>query len=222
MQRGNRFSGLGTVLGCMLIVACGCGRSESEKQADVPEVDELVERQQLLEIGVGMLSEWITHWGSQGFVGDAASFTKVQTIALDHLERPEVNPLAGTESNLESFQLSNPEGFGVIDIYDYKVRIDDGGEVLYEPDAEVTYYKANGMRERLLFIGPSGLFEDAVWINGQTLLVAGYFEGDQGFSPMLWLVSIDKGSYEVYESSFVAPSYARHAYLEEKFKVKRE
>lgn len=222
MQRRNEFLGIGAVLMCFLFGSVGCGRSETEKQLQPDAIDEISERQQLLEIGVGKLSDWMTHWRSRGFEGDAASFTKTQSSPIEILERPEVNPLADSESPLEAFQLVNPDDLGIVDIYDYKIRIDDQGAMLYEPDAEVIFYKTNGMRERLLFIGPSGLFEEAVWVTGQVLLVGGYFEGEGGFSPMLWLVSLDKGTYEVYESSFVDPSYPRHGYLEEKLKLDRE
>ncbi|MCC5937504.1 MAG: bifunctional isocitrate dehydrogenase kinase/phosphatase [Lunatimonas sp.] len=216
MQRRNEFLGIGFFLVCFLFGTMGCGPSETEKQVQPANIDELVEHQQLLEAGLGMLSDWMSHWRSEGLEGGVASFTKTQTSPIENLERPEVNPLANSESPLEPFQLANPEELGVVDIYDYKVRIDEQGAMLYEPDAEVIFYKDNGMRERLLFIGPSGLFEDAVWVTGRTLFVGGYFEGEGGFSPMLWLVSLDSGTYEVYESSFVSPNYARHGYLEEK------
>lgn len=194
----------------------GCSGSENSSETDQTTSDRDGRDGVLLEAGTEKLATWVNHWSNVGLTGAADAFKKTQTHAIDVLERPEVNPLPESESPLADLQLDNPEGKGVVDIYDYKVNINADGQFMYEPDAEVIYYKDNGMRERLLFIGPSGLFEEAAWIDASTLVVGGYFEGEKGFSPIIWVVSMDKGTYDVYETSFVAKEYARHAYIEKK------
>lgn len=199
----------------------GCGSSESEKEVVVERQEMQDISNQMLADGLLLLPDWLGYWREQGFSGYATDFDLAQSSPIENLERPEINPLKESESMLAKHQIRHPKGLGVIDVFDYKVRIDEQGGILYEPDSEVIFYRENGMRERLLFIGPSGLFEDAAWIDDQHLIVAGFFEGESGFSPVLWIVSLDNGFYHMFESSYTNPEYLRHGYLEEKLSLPR-
>src|SRR5690606_582078 len=131
------------------------------------------------------------------------------------VEWPEEN-LLSEENPLKEYQLTNPGSNGVVDFYNYKIVVDGDKQVNFNPDSEVVYYKSNGMRERLLFIGPSGVFEDASWINDNHLLVSGHLQKENGFVPIIWLVYPDSNKYAVYESRFSTRDYSPESYLKEK------
>lgn len=197
-----------------LVIACS-GRLE-EVKTDVSDPNTKETREVLFEKGLEMIQPWTSHWTDLGMPEGRASFSQIADMKLEKLERPEVNPIKKGEHPLADFQLHHPESMGTVDIYHYKLHIDDASSVLFEPDAEVIFYRENGMRERLLFMGPSGLFEDAVWIDNSNLLIVGYFENEAGFSPMVWLLNIEDSTYLLYESEFVIADYDRFGYLKNK------
>lgn len=204
----------GPVFFICLLIACS-GRVEERKTEDGrPNPEETSES--LLERGLRILQPWSSHWANSGMSGGQFSFRQIADMKLELLERPEVNPIKEGEHPLADFQLHHPGDMGTVDIYHYKLHMDESLRVSFEPDAEVIFYRENGMRERLLFIGPSGLFEDAVWIDEIHLLVVGYFENEAGFSPMAWLLNIEDSSYLLYESEFVVSNYDRFGYLKSK------
>ena len=103
-----------------------------------------------------------------------------------------------------------------MDIYSYKVVIPEEDKVSFNPDSEVIYFKSNGMRERLLFMGPSGGFEEAVWINPELLMVTGFFEDEQGTTPKIWLINPTEQVYFEYIHPFHTTQYPKTKYLVEK------
>ncbi|WP_158859949.1 bifunctional isocitrate dehydrogenase kinase/phosphatase [Lunatibacter salilacus] len=197
-----------------VLIACSGRVEEGKSEAGGPNPEATSEA--LLERGLKILQPWTSHWADWGMPDALSSFRQIADLNLELLERPEVNPIKEGEHPLATFQFQHPDAIGTVDIYHYKVHIDDASRVSFEPDAEVIFYRQNGMRERLLFIGPSGLFEDAVWIDAIHLLVVGYFENEAGFSPMAWLLDIENSSYLLYESEFVVSNYDRFGYLKKK------
>jgi hypothetical protein len=204
-----------TVIFISLLIACS-GRMEEVKTSDSETTSE-AKNEAIFDKGLNMLKPWTSHWMNLGMTEGKSSFSQLAEMELELLERPEVNPIKEGEHPLADFQLHHPENMGTVDIYHYKVHIDKALRLSFEPDAEVIFYRENGMRERLLFIGPSGLFEDAVWVDAEHLLVVGYFENETGFSPMAWLLNINDSAYQLYESEFVLSNYDRFSYLENKF-----
>jgi hypothetical protein len=197
-----------------LIFACS-GRVE-EVKTDIRDTNKEETGEVLFERGLNMIQPWTSHWTDFGMPEGRSSFKQIGDMKLEQLERPEVNPIKEGEHPLADFQIRHPYNKGAVDIYHYKLHIDEASRVSFEPDSEVIFYRESGMRERLLFMGPSGLFEDAVWIDGEHLLVAGYFENESGFSPMAWLLSIEDSSYLLFESEFVIADYDRFGYLKNK------
>lgn len=200
-----------TVFIISLLVACS-GKVEEEKAAENGSADVEVSAS-LFEKGFQKLTPWTSYWASLGMSKGQSAFNLTSTLKIEPLERPEVNPIKKGEHPLASFQFHHPTNEGTVDIYHYKIHIGDGLDVSFEPDAEVIFYRKNGMRERLLFMGPSGLFEDAVWIDNLHLMVVGYFENETGFSPMVWLINMETGSYQSFETEFVTTNIDRYGYL---------
>lgn len=173
--------------------------------------------EQLAQIGLQKMDEWTGYWKSKGANFNFDNFEPTQEHTYEVIEWPGENILA-VESPLKDYQIPNPALEGVVDIYGYKLVINEDQEVNFNTDAEVVYYKPNGMRERLLFIGPSGVFEDAVWVSEDHLLVSGHMQKEDGFVPVVWLINPKEHKFTVYENRFSTQDYASDSFLKVKLK----
>ena len=171
--------------------------------------------EQLVEIGIQKLKDWSSYWKKKG--AEIHSFRLEQEHVYEPLEWPGENVIMG-DSPLEEYQIPHPAGEGVVDIYGYKLVLTEDQEWGFNPDSEVVYYRSDGMRERLLFMGPSGVFEDAVWVTEDHLLVSGHIQKEDGYVPVLWLIVPEAHKYAVFESDFSTQDYASENYLKEKLK----
>lgn len=171
--------------------------------------------QQLLEIGIQKLDEWGEYWREKG--ADIHTFKLEQEHVYEPLEWPGENVFLG-DSLLRNYQIPHPTSEGVVDIYSYKLVVNEDQDLNFNPDSEVAYYRSDGMRERLLFIGPSGVFEDAVWVTEDHLLVSGHIQKEDGYVPVVWLINPEEHKYAVYESNFSTQDYAPESYLKVKLK----
>lgn len=172
---------------------------------------------QLIQIGIQKLENWVDFWELKGANLHISNFNFNREYYYEVIEWPEENILSN-DHPLKAYQIPNPASNGVVDIYDYKIIIGEGGKVDFNPDAEVVYFRSNGMRERLLFIGPSGVFEDAAWISEKLLLVSGHVQNEAGFVPVVWLILPEEHKYTVYENNFSTDDYSPESYLKEKLK----
>lgn len=199
-----------------LIASCS---SDSEKKEGLDENESnLVEEEiQLLEIGIQQLQSWIAHWKSEESRFNPSDFTLDKKITFDQLEWPEENYI-NEDSPFYPYLIPNPEGHGVVDIYSYKVVYPEQGGPFLNPDSEVIYFKNDGMRERLLFIGPSGGFEDAVWVTPDHLLVSGFFEEEEGITPKLWLIDVENSRHLIFKHPLTTTKYSKDGFLKEKLK----
>ena len=179
----------------MIFLSCNTDKKETA-EASLTESAEPSE-DQLLQMGLQKLNAWIDFWSSKGANFHPKNFDLNQEHVYEVVEWPGKNIL-GEDHPLKSYQFPNPVSKGVVDIYDYKLVVGEDKKVDYNPDAEVVYYKTNGMRERLLFIGPSGMFEDAVWISESHLLVSGHIQNELGFAPVVWLIIPEEHKYYIY------------------------
>jgi len=104
-----------------------------------------------------------------------------------------------------------------VDIYSYKVEAQPELENPFlNPDSEVVWYRADGMRDRLLFIGPSGMFEEGFWISPNEFIVLGYFQEEEGFRPMLWLIHTDTHQLSQFRLNKWTVAYDSDSYLSQK------
>lgn len=198
----------------LLIGACAPEKATEEAES-VSSAPAIPDDEQLVEIGVQKLKDWSGHWQSKG--ANPGDFRLVQKHNYEPLELPSENTLQ--ENNpLRDYQIHHPTAEGVVDIYGYKIEIGEEQRVSFNPDSEVVYYRTDGMRERLLFIGPSGVFEDAVWVSEDHLLVAGHMQTEAGFEPVLWLINPEEREYSVFESNFSTQAYAPESFLKVKLK----
>ncbi|AFL85921.1 hypothetical protein Belba_3419 [Belliella baltica DSM 15883] len=196
--------------------ACTSEKSSEENISETNSISAAEEEKQLLEIGIQQLSSWSSHWKSNAPDFNLQGFVYSRTDSLEQIQRPEEIHI-GSESPFFPFLKKHPEGDGVVDIYSYKVVFPETGEPYFNPDAEVTYYKSDGMRERLLFMGPSGVFEDAVWLSSEALLVVGHFESENGVSPKVWIIYPKSGVVSQYDNPLHTKSYIRESFLIKRF-----
>jgi len=163
--------------------------------------------------GLSEKPNWKGHWESVLGKIEVEDFEWVFTDSIDPMEMPEKNPVL-QNNPLFPFQIAHPEGDGTIDIYSYKVETQpDLDQSYFNPDSEVIWYRADGMRERLLFIGPSGMFEEGFWVSPSDFMVMGYFQEDEGYRPMLWLIQTDTHQLSQFRLKKWASGYDSDSYL---------
>lgn len=206
----------------LLTVFCisGCTRQSPEKETTVSGLEEnsAISFAERFDVALAQKENWRKHW--QEHVGSFSSydFKLIMTDTLDQYEMPEKNPIA-LDDPLAPYQIPHPTGNGVIDIYSYKIESqDEEGRPYLNPDAEVVWYKEDGMKKRLLFMGPSGMFEEASWLNENELLVLGFFQDDEGFRPMAWVIELEGLVLRQYSLNKVTTTYPMTSYLDQKIK----
>ena len=199
-----------------------CESSDSVKNESVVESAsefELVEKMRTqIDLGLAQKSTWQKHWADVIGNFDAENFEFVNTDSIDTMEMPERNPILA-EDPLFPYQIPHPEGNGTIDIYSYKVEAQESLEQPFlNPDSGVIWYRADGMKERLLFMGPSGMFEDGLWLNASEFLVFGYLHEEAGFRPMAWIIDVSNHRFSQFKLKDVATEYQQESYLDMKLK----
>ena len=201
----------------MLSFGCSFQKDKVEEKPELPGLTKEEEMYELLNLGMQQLSPWVNHWKSSAASFNPSKFKLEKSEVFEDLEWPEENYI--TQGNLfYPYLIAHPEGGGTVDIYSYKVDVPAEGKPGFNPDAEVIYFKSNGMRKRLLFMGPSGGFEDAVWLNSDYLLVVGFFETEDGVTPKAWMISPETNSYLIFNYPGNFPSYEKESYLYKKLK----
>ncbi|WP_157373455.1 bifunctional isocitrate dehydrogenase kinase/phosphatase [Algoriphagus terrigena] len=204
------------------VVLTACESSDSVKNEAVADLEAngelLEEMRNEINIGLAQKSAWQKHWESQIGRFDAENFEFVTTDSIDAMEMPERNPILESDP-LFPYQFPHPEGNGTMDIFSYKVEAQEGlDQPFLNPDSEVIWYRADGMKERLLFMGPSGMFEEGLWLNASEFLVLGYFQEDAGFRPMAWIIDLTSHRFSQFKMNQVVKDYAQESYLDQKLK----
>lgn len=204
----------------IFFVICSCTSSE-EKLETNQKADpgtELSQIEEQLFLGINQREGWKRHWQKVTGSTPLGSFEWVRTDSINALPMPEKNPMLSGDP-LKGFQFEHPEGKGTIDIYSSKVETRGSlSNSFYNPDGEVIFYKSDGMKERLLFMGPSGLFEEGFWLSPSLFLVLGYFQEMEGYRPMAWVIDTEKYLLYQFQHEILIDSYDPYSYL--KFKLK--
>jgi len=203
------------LLSLALLGACTFQKEKSEDIVLESEISMEEEHRQLLSIGLQQIPKWGSFWKKIDPVFDPSGFMLSREISYESLEWPEENHIQ-PGSPFYKYLIPHPEGEGVVDIYSYKVVIPEEDKVSFNPDSEVIFFKSNGMRERLLFMGPSGGFEEAVWISPELLMVTGFFEDEEGTTPKIWLINPEEQVYFEYIHPYHTSQYPKTKYLVEK------
>jgi hypothetical protein len=199
-----------------------CESSDSVKNEAATDVSSDSERVEVLrnqiDLGLAQKSGWHSHWAAKIENFDAADFDLIATDSIDPMEMPEKNPILEGDP-LFPYQIPHPEGNGTMDIYSYKVEAQESlDQPFLNPDSEVIWYRSDGMKERLLFMGPSGMFEEGMWLNANEFLVLGFFQEDQGFRPMAWIIELQTHRLNQFKMNRVVKDYPTESYLDMKLK----
>lgn len=222
-MRSSKFTS--TYFVAVSVAVCMFFACESkEKGAEEPIGDISVDEEELnrnraqLDLGLAQNKNWHTHWSNDLGMFDASQFELVMTDSIDPMEMPERNPILKGDP-LFPYQIPHPTGNGTIDIYSYKIEAQDAiDEAFLNPDSEVVWYKADGMKERLLFMGPSGMFEEGMWLNEQEFLVLGFFQEEAGFRPMAWLINVEDHILKQFRLAKISQTYESQSYINAKIK----
>lgn len=174
----------------VLLLGCSSEKTKEESIAEGAK-DQDEEVKVWLESSLQQMSSWTGYWKDLDPAFRPQDFSFERSEPFDELEWPEENYIV-EDSPFYPYLITHPEGEGYVDIYSYKVFVPAQGSPGFQPDSEVIYFKENGLRERLLFIGPSGGFDEALWINSDLLIVAGYFEEEAGFTPKIWIIDTEQ------------------------------
>lgn len=100
----------------------------------------------------------------------------------------------------------SPDSTMFIDLDSYNIDInrDAQGHLTgtgIGPDTEVSLVKVgDSTRTRLVFLGPGGSIEDAIWLDRQTLVLMGVQENERGERvPTVWRFEVPTKTYYIYE-----------------------
>lgn len=187
------------------LTGCNWGREGNQARPNIAGQPATVTGPNALVDGENWLSESeerLARWyafhekSAKGF--KAADFVLVDTfhdVEFIELEVTRLDPV------LAKYRLPSPDGKKQLDIYGYGRRLlpEKGGklELAAESlDAEVALYgMAVEEKLRLLFCGGHCQFEDAAWIDGNRLVVAGTSsEMDEKNHPALWCIQLSTQS----------------------------
>lgn len=203
-----------------LIFACDSKEKSTEELVGTITIDdeELSRNKAQIDQGLAQIKNWQTHWSNDLGMFDAEQFELVMTDSIDPMEMPERNPILQGDP-LFPYQIPHPSGNGTMDIYSYKVEAQDAiDEPFLNPDSEVVWYRGDGMKERLLFMGPSGMFEEGLWLNDQEFLVFGFFQEEAGYRPMAWLINVADHNLKQFRFAKVSQTYEPQSYINAKIK----
>ncbi len=208
------------VFAALFSVACTSNTSDESVEGgnlDIEEAKELEMKNQL-DVVLAQKKNWYNHWSKLIGPFDSNNFKMVLTDSIDPQEMPEKNPIL-QDDPLFPYQFVHPTANGTMDIYSYKIEAQDAIDTPFlNPDSEVIWYRADGMKERLLFMGPSGMFEEGEWINENEFVVLGYFQEESGFRPMAWFINVDEHKIWQFNLSSTATTYELDSYLDQKIK----
>ncbi len=201
-------------------VACGSGDSSSEElaESDSAEEEEMAELRALIESGLSQQTNWHSHWNTQLGEFEAESFELMFEDSIDTMEMPEKNPIHEGDP-LFPYQIPHPDGKGTIDIYSYKIEAQANiDRPFLNPDSEVVWYREDGMKQRLLFMGPSGMFEEGMWLNESQFIVFGFFQEAEGYRPMIWMLDLEQATLRQFQLNKLVGEYQTESYINQKIK----
>lgn len=206
----------------LLIFFSACESTETSKTEQssslTGDLSTIEVMQNKINLGLAQKSAWQNHWAALIGQFDSSDFEFVMNDSIDPMEMPEKNPIL-PEDPLFPYQLPHPEGNGTLDIYSYKVEAQESlDQPFLNPDSEVVWYRGDGMKERLLFMGPSGMFEDGMWLSATELMVLGFFQEEEGFRPMIWLINVENHSLSQFKMNQLVKDYQQD-YLDTKLKT---
>lgn len=206
--------------GMMTLISCNSSETKKENEAIVTTTGEEMSKYiAQLDLALAQNSSWSSHWSAKIGTFEGSDFSLILTDSIDPMEMPERNPILENDP-LYPYQLRHPTGNGTMDIYSYKVEASENiDQPFLNPDSEVIWYREDGMKERLLFMGPSGMFEDGMWMNENEFLVVGYFQDDTGFRPMVWLIDVETHILRQFRLEKSSPEYAPESYINQRIKL---
>jgi hypothetical protein len=219
LKSSHNFSSFLVVI---LLVQFGCTGSSPEKEkissGILPGDEEILTFKNQLELALAKKQSWHSHWKNILGPFDSSSFELAMTDSIDPMEMPERNPIL-SDDPLYPYQFAHPTGNGTMDIYSYKIEAQEAvNQPFLNPDSEVIWYRADGMKERLLFMGPSGMFEEGEWLSEREFIVFGYFEEQSGFRPMAWIINVQTHKIAHFNFRDIVKTYEPDSYLDKKIK----
>lgn len=206
--------------GMMTLFSCESSETKNENVAVVSTSEEEMSKYiALLDVAFSQNTPWTSHWSSKIGTFESSDFSLILTDSIDPMEMPEKNPILENDP-LYPYQLRHPAGNGTMDIYSYKVEASENiDQPFLNPDSEVIWYREDGMKERLLFMGPSGMFEEGMWLNENEFLVMGYFQEEAGFRPMVWLIDVENHILRQFRLEKTSADYVPESYINQKIKL---
>jgi hypothetical protein len=206
--------------GMITLISCESSETKNENEAAVSTSDvEMTKFIAQLDVALAQNTPWTSHWSAKIGTFEGSEFLLMLTDSIDPMEMPEKNPILEKDP-LYPYQLRHPTGNGTMDIYSYKVEASENiDQPFLNPDSEVIWYREDGMKERLLFMGPSGMFEEGMWLNENEFLVMGYFQEEAGFRPMVWLIDVENHILRQFRLDKTSADYVSESYINKKIKL---
>ena len=139
---------------------------------------------------------------------DWGRFNMTTSWTDDTLLTSSFNPGENFYSNYGPLLIYSPDSSMFIDLYSYTVDLkrDNTGKLkggALGPDTEVSLVKpATGEKTRILFFGPNGSAEDALWLNNEEVVIMGvhdYNDDSTGKKTAVWRFNIPTKTTFLYE-----------------------
>ena len=67
-------------------------------------------------------------------------------------------------------------------------------------------------------MGPSGAFEEGLWLSEEEFIVLGFFQEVEGFRPLVWLIRPNENLVYQFRMKKVTSDYKIESYLNKKIK----
>jgi hypothetical protein len=145
------------------------------------------------------LAQWTAYHGKS-----IPDFSMKKFVAIDtfqDMDFPEL-PMEKTDPGFNDYRIASPDGQRQLDIYCFekKLKKAKNGKTSLAgtgKNAEVALLnsQADGNKTRLLHCDAHCHFDDAVWLDNHTIVVAGYSdEVDKKLRPMLWRIDLKNRS----------------------------
>jgi hypothetical protein len=195
-----------------LLIAVSCkDNAQKEQQApETPQEDSVIEALDTL-----LSAETVQSFSTTGFSDYAKKkatgfnwnkFRMTSSWQEDSMLESPFTPEKGFYTNYGPFLKYAPDSSHFIDLDSYNIDIKKDAKGRFTgneigPDYEVSLVDVkDGIKTRLVFLGPGGSIEDAVWLDNQTLALMGVQENEKGGkTPTLWRFHLPTKTFYLYE-----------------------
>ncbi len=201
----------------VIIFFCSCSGNDSPATDNGNSIETVDETENSVTVDSVLSAESFNSFDSVGFTTHAKesiqgfnsnSFKLVGTWKEDSLYAVPFQPEQSYFDKYGKLLRFNPDSTYFLDLDSYQIDISKDKTGKYQldemgPDTEVALVDTkSGIRKRLIFLGPSASIEEGVWLDKESLLLAGYSEIDpDSLKAFIYKIHVPTNTFSLYEFS---------------------